>query len=612
MPTTERLTAAKEGNGLDIVGKALDFASFLKMSILAVLPIVLISVPFISLVFYVTSYVDGKVIKDTLGAIEPWFLLANFLAIAGLTVLNRKTIFGFFKGICWKTWAAVLGVFLLALFLRTMVAPLTHRVLFDEDIYADIGKEILLRGKALLCNNGDAAGCYEYDWMKWPSGFPFLLAAGYAIFGIKETVGYYLTAVLGSLSVPLVFLVSYLLTKNVKVGFFAALVLTLAPVHIMWSSTAATEPVLAFFGLLSFMFVIMSAKAEQKDSFRMLALALAALAFAMQIKVDALMLLPIGVGLILFLDKKPQRKTGDFRFLLVWALFFLAITPYLVHMMYATKTDSWGASGEKISLEFFMKNASENFWWWISGYPAIEHPIIFTVFAAIGIIYAGKKDFRTLASLGTWFMAFFVLYAFFYAGSVRYGADVRYQLSGYPPFSILAGMGLFAVTQIGAKIGGMLGKGKHEDLIVALFEVGLALLLLFSFYLYYLPSVATPSPDIMEAHGARLYHDFALESARKLANGCYILSHVPSIFLTDGESSLQTWNGQNELVMRGLFQKTGCIVFDDGYWCTVPPYQESVCKSMFDKYKLDVLYQTTDSVEQRTFTFYQIEKPAGW
>ena len=126
-------------------------------------------------------------------------------------------------------------------------------------------------------------------------------------------------------------------------------------------------------------------------------------------------------------------------------------------------------------------------------------------------------------------------------------------------------------------------------------------------FVYYIPSITTPPKIIQEARQARVYHDLAVDVARELDDDCYILSHVPSIYLVMGKGSLQTWNGQNKQVMDDLFSKTDCIVFDDGFWCNLQPYKSSVCKHMFDSYNLQLIDQYSEN-NGPTYTFFKVSK----
>jgi len=571
----------------------------LKQYIQALSPLILMLLAVGSFVFYSANFIDGKFLKDTLTVSEPIFLFVNFSLIIILFLANFKEIKKQFKNVKKYSWIFLIAVFFLGFILRMYIAPHTHKVFFDEDIYLDTSKEILARGKGSLCNYGDANGCYEYDLMKWPNGYPFVLTIPFLIFGISETVAFNFTALLGSLSVVIIFFIGYLFSKNEKIALFSALLFALIPVHIMWSGTTASEPILVFFTLLSIFFFMLSFKIQKM---RMNALALMVLSYAMQIKIEGGMLLPLIAFIILLFDMNWVKKLRNYRFLLLWILFFILITPYLIHSYYFSKYDPWGAEGKKFGLEYLQKNMSDNVGFWIAGYPSIEHPFLFTIFALVGLIYSFKKYRKTCLFLLIWFGSFFLLYAFFYAGSVRYGVDVRYALSEYPPLILFAGYGIFAITRVISQK----SKMRFNENSVAIL---LAIFILFSFY-FYLPSISTPADKIQESYGARHYHDFVVNNAEKLDDSCCILSHVPSIFLTINKCSLQTWNGQNEVRMKELFSKTDCVVFDDGYWCTLPPYKESVCKSMFDKFKLEVINRFNDTVEQREYTLYKVLKPA--
>jgi hypothetical protein len=260
-------------------------------------------------------------------------------------------------------------------------------------------------------------------------------------------------------------------------------------------------------------------------------------------------------------------------------------------MNFAFKTDPWGSEGQKFGIEYWNRNVPENFWFWIKGYPTIEHPTLFTMFALLGAAFLFSKNKNLGIFLILWFGIFFVLYASFYAGSVRYGVDVRYTLSQYPAFILLAAFGMFFIEESFSK----------NRRLVAIVLVGITIL---SFY-FYLPSISTPANAIEEARQAREYHDFAVANAEKLDENCYVLSHVPSIYLVMNKGSLQTWNGQNTERMKELFERTDCVYFDDGFWCNLEPYKSSVCKHMFDTYNLTEVSR----LEERTghvYTFYKV------
>lgn len=541
------------------------------------------------IVYYAVNYVNPQHIQNTLIYIEPIFLLVNFTLLIAFFILNFKDIINCLKNIKRYAWFTLILIFIVAAFLRFYVVPHTHRVFFDEDIYLDIGKEILTSGKACLCNYGDTNGCYECQQMKWPSGYPFLLSVTFSFFGISENVAFILVSLLGSLSVILVFLIAYLLLKNEKVAIYSAILFALIPVHIMWSGTTASEPVLVFFTLLAAFFFLISFRV---GNWKMHTLAVLSIAYALQIKSEGIVLLPIILIMILLLDRNKWKRFTDKKFIFAWILFIVLIIPYFMHTYYSSLHESWGSTGEMFDFKYAKTNIPENFWFWVAGYPTIEHPVLFTVLMVIGLFYLLKKDRCKGIAISLWFILFFLFYGFFYAGSVRYGVDVRYALSGYPPYIILAGYGIFSLTML---------KKNYED-IISFILIGIILV---SFY-FYLPSIKTAAEDINEAKQARIYHDFAISTANDFDKNCYILTHVPSMYLITGKNSLQTWYGENKNVMNDLFNKTDCIIFDDGFWCNVEPYKSSVCKRMFDDYKLEEISSLL--VDTHNYTFYYVKK----
>jgi 4-amino-4-deoxy-L-arabinose transferase-like glycosyltransferase len=586
----------------------------LAIFIKTIIPYMVVALIFAAIVYAVTSSYPRENIENLVIDLEPKFILPTFALIIILSVVNFKKIHRLFSAVSGRTWIFLLIIFLLGFVLRMYVAPHTHRVLFDEDIYLDMGKEILTEGKNCLCNYGDASGCRECIIMKWPVGHPFVIAVAFFFFGISEAVGYNLVILLGSLTTVVVFLLGYLLFKRDRAALYAALLFALVPVHIMWSASTASEPTLVFFTALAVFFILAAFAVE---NWKMDLLAFAAFAYAVQIKSDAVVMLLLFPVALLLLYKNRLKKLRDFKFLLSFVLFLALVTPYLIHTYYSFLTESWGSEGQKFAVEYAKKNIPENAWFWINGYKNIEHPFLITAFAVVAAVYLLFASKRIALFLIFWFGMFFVLYGFFYAGSVRYGSDVRYALSGYTPLVLLGGFGLFFVDRTLLRFDAsrspeaMSLRKKHRTksvLLNALAPMVLVALILLSFLMYF-TSVATPAVDVMEGTQARTYHDFAVSVAPELADNCYILSHVPSIFLVMGKNSLQTWNGQNSAMMNELFERTDCVIFDDGYWCNLEPYKSSVCKHMFDSYELKLL----DTVEEKTghtYTFYLVEKSA--
>jgi len=566
-----------------------------KQILLKFLPVILVINFFFILFYYFNNYFEDSVLQEYLIQIEPVFLGINFILIIISLLFGFKEIRKVLKDVKNISWIILIIIFAIGFILRMFVAPQTHRVFFDEDIYLDIGKEILTEGKGCLCNYGDSKECYNCILMKWPNGYPFTVAVAFMFFGISESVAFNLEVLLGSISVLLVFGIGYLLSKKEEIGLFSALLFALIPVHIMWSGTTASEPIFIFYTLLSmFGFLVSFKEFNLKTSL----FAMSSLAFALQVRAEGPFLFLIAVAMILLLDEKLKMKINSYKFLIPLIILLSLIMPTLLHVRHSSETDPWGSSGKVFGWEFAKENIPINAWFWFTGYPAIENPIFFTIFAIVGLIYLLKKNLKVAITLGVWFLVIFFLYAFFYAGSVKYGTDVRYAISGYPAFVIFSAYGFYLVQELVSK------KFKHPWVIFLILSI-----IIFASFLYYVPSISTPAEEIMEANQARTYHDFVVEEAEKLDDNCYILTHTPSIFLIMNKGSLQTWYGSNIKVMREIFNRTDCVIFDDNFWCNLDPYKTSVCKHMFDNYELTEISSVKSKDGSHTYTLYRLSNP---
>ena len=114
----------------------------------------------------------------------------------------------------------------------------------------------------------------------------------------------------------------------------------------------------------------------------------------------------------------------------------LFLLPHFLHF-YAVSGHSWGTQGSKFSLEFLAHNLDTNGIYYLNNK---FFPLLITVLALIGLFCPQKgKKWRWLIFL--WFLPFWGIFLFFYAGSYTYGADVRFALTSFMPLAVLAGIG---------------------------------------------------------------------------------------------------------------------------------------------------------------------------
>jgi 4-amino-4-deoxy-L-arabinose transferase-like glycosyltransferase len=536
---------------------------------------------------FVTNSISRNALINYLIHLLPLFLVLTFATLLYFGYKTRKKIIKQFLGIDRNVWFWLIAILFLGLFVR-LVTPQTHRVYFDEDIYENIAQNILNSGRSILCNTGTPTSCEEYILNKQPNAFPFLLSIVFAIFGVKEHAAFGMNVIIGTATIALVFLVTYLLFKKEKIALYASLIFSVIPMHIIWSTTVASEPSLTFFSLLTIFIFLIFIKEKKRDLLYLLA---AVFTFTLQVRYEAVVM---GIVLLMgffFLKKNPKTIFIKHRDSLLFALLIVLFLagPHFVHLSHANKTDSWGASGEKLSLQYVKHNFSTNFMFFFEN---TRHPVVFTVISLIGFLVGMKVYKRETLFVLVWFSAFFGVYLLFYAGSFNFGVDVRYSLSMFPAFAVLAGIGLLVIESFLKSF----TKEFHAVAIVVM-------IVLISFY-FFIPYVTTIWRESFEG---RESHDFSMFVAEtRIDDDCYILTHVPSMYMISGKKALQTWNCRNKEVMKKIFSKTDCVVFDEGYWCQIEPYKSEVCSCLHNDYTLIPIETHDVKGSRHVYTFYNV------
>jgi hypothetical protein len=509
-----------------------------------------------------------------IGRGEPIALLIALLIFIALLAFSYKRVLKAFSGVSRRTWLVLALILISALAFRLLFVPVTTRVFFDEDLYLNTGLNIL-SGQACMCNSGVPA-CTDCILNKAPSAHPFLLSILTLIFGMGATPLAY-AAIVSTLSTLLMFLCAYLFFgKRQEPALLSAVLLSLVPVFIEWSNTAAAEPTILFFAMLSFLFLLLYL--DGKES-RLLFLFAVSLVFAIQTKAETGLILPLfALAIPLFSGFSILKKPA---FYLAFLMVAVLCLPAFLHIYLAAKGSDWGAEGgDKFSFAIFKQNFPINTKFFLFGYQYVAHPFFLTALAVFGLmllILSGR--WRVAAFLLIWFLSFFLLYCAFYAGSVRYGTDVRYTLAYYPALILLA-------ASVGLAM-------KPRALLL------LSAVLIGYFAMTALPQVTTPGPAIREAEGARAYRVFAMDF--QFPPNCTVFSHVSSMYLDRGIPSGQLWYLETPDVFSQA--NSTCLIFDYGYWCSVPPFRDTQCANLLATHS----YQKLGTDPSGEYTYYRMQ-----
>jgi hypothetical protein len=446
----------------------------------------------------------------------------------------------------------------IALTLTLFVAPRTNRIYYDEQIYQSIGHNLADLRLAQMCLDGNVEygrlQCSAGEYNKQPYAYPHLLSLVYRIAGANAKWGFVVNAVAMALTVCAVYLVALIVFSDRRAALFAGLIIALTPQQLVWSGTAAVEPLAS---LASVGAVLAAAHFARSRSTTALVGVGVAAAYALQFRPESFLIVPVIavlVGHVAGAEITRQR---------LWWVLAICLALVAVHVahLYSIRNESWGTTEARFSLSHVVPNFRVNGRFYAGDE---RFPVAYSVLALIGLLSA--RHFVPRMAMLLYFVAFFAIGLLFYAGSYNYGADVRYSLMTYPPVALLGGLGA-------ARIAERLDSTQRVLLGWKVVAAALA----FQF-LWYLPGVRATTE---EAWAARADVRFAEALVAALPPNSYVLTHNPGMFHLWGVNA-----GQMSLIVDqpGRLQflaarYAGGVYLHWNFWCNVDdPVQQSFCR----------------------------------
>jgi hypothetical protein len=309
---------------------------------------------------------------------------------------------------------------------------------------------------------------------------------------------------------------------------------------------------------------------------------IAVAAFALTLRPDSLLILPLIALTLLLL---APREFGAARLWLGAAGGAVVASVSILHLL-AVRNEGWGTTGPQMSWLYAVANVRTNlpFYFWDGRFSAL------CGFAAVvGLVAPGS--WRERVVLLGYFLAFWLVFLFFYAGSYNYGADVRYSLLTYVPVAILAAVGLWRLADFARRVTG----GAWTDRRA----FGTIAVILAAQFLWYLPLVRETGE---EAWAARADVTFAKQMAARLPPNSIVLTHNPSMFHLWNLSAAQlsVTRGDPHAIDRLLTRFAGGVYLHWNYWCNVPdPVQNSFCQAGLN----DFPHELVESRRERDYKF---------
>lgn len=515
-----------------------------------------------------------------------WSLeVCALLAAVCIVVITRDVL----RGLSGRDLAVMAAISALALVLTLLVAPRTHRIFYDEQIYQGVGQNLTDLKRAQVCNDGTVEygrlECRRAEYNKQPYAYPHLLGVAYRLVGVREVVPFAVNAAALVVTLWAVYVWVVLVFGDRTAAAFAALILATVPHQVLWSATAAVEPTASLACALA-----MVAAAYAVQSRRPCALATVSVltAYAAQFRPESLLIAgPIAVLVWRrHSGRVPMRSLG-------WAL-LLTLVLLAVHVahLYAVRNEGWGTTGPRLALAYVWPNLRVNGPFYVNDE---RFPGLYTALALCGLWTRERWRGRMATSL--YFAAFFGIGLLFYAGSYDYGADVRYSVLTYPPVAVLGGLGAARVTGWMAAYTSVRG---------AAAVVAGALVVHAT---WYTPVMRATTE---EAWAPRADVRYARAFAGRLPPDAYVLTQNPSMFhvwgINAGQISLVT---TNPLYLTYLqLRHPGTLYVHWNYWCNVPDQvQQEFCRRALAAAPVEMVGEYRER-DQR-FAFYRIAPRAA-
>lgn len=503
-------------------------------------------------------------LREELRVSEFWILEALSLAVIVTTVAGLRQIA---SAVSARDRVVLVSVCALA-FALVLVAPRTNRIFYDEQIYQGIARNLSDLHLAQMCNDGTVEyghlQCWRNEYNKQPYGFPYLVSLGYRVAGVSDGVAHWLNTSLCAATAGALFLLTLLLTGNRLAAGLAGLSFALIPEQLRWSHTAASEPSAAFVCTLAVLAAVVFARSRTTTALVWVA---CASSFAAYFRAETILVLPVAGVMIIASARSELRRER-----LWWAaaLGALLLVPEIAHLA-AVRNEGWGTSDQRFSLAYLAHNLWTNGTFYLGDH---RFPPILTALAILGL-----TQFRATFTIAVWWLLFWGVFLFFYAGSYDYGADVRYSLLSYPPLAVLAGVGgSWVAATVQRRFPAATWAGPAVASIV-LFQSTL-----------YLPWVRAVGE---EAWAARADVAFAKMVARELPPNAIVLTHNPSMFHIWGVSAAQLSIAAEEpgYVRSELSRRySGGVYLHWNFWCnTSDPAQVRFCEQARSNFPVELL-----------------------
>ncbi|MCK5023626.1 MAG: glycosyltransferase family 39 protein [Candidatus Aenigmarchaeota archaeon] len=367
-----------------------------------------------------------------------------------LFLLNINTIFRAFKKVKKETWLILLSILVIGFLLRS-----TNYVYGNgyDGLFSPASAKVLLNSniQAWNCAMGSDENCYTYSQNLAPPGYSYLIFLSFIVFGVNDINAMIISSILGTLNILIIFLISYLLFKNERVGLYAAVCFALIPFDIVLSATSGMRTTSLFFTGFAFLIFTMALK---KHDVKMWSLAAISLSYSIYVRQENfLMILPM--MLFFIIEKKAWKNTMRrintgliVKYFIPLAIFIVSQIPVQHWVMLADR----GPSMFVLSNFPIVSIAIIKMLLYDPILRTSYYNILMTSAFFISLLFIFKrrnKESKLMCIIWLWFLSYFVMYSA-YLQCIGFPEVFCYEYLRYTqglliPYAILAGIVLFNV-----------------------------------------------------------------------------------------------------------------------------------------------------------------------
>lgn len=501
-----------------------------------------------------------------------------FLSLLAFLIVSFRDIKKIIGKLSLRTKVITAIITIVGFMFRIFIPAKQHIILYDEMWYLEAAKNIVQYGDV---------GIYAKSM-----GWPFLISLVFRFTEPSNMTGIFITAIIGSISITLMFLLTYTITKNQLLGIISAILFAISPVHIRWSSTSETNIASLFFILLA---VTLFFTYYRSYKTTILLAVSSTIAFAATFRPENYILFPLFIiGAVLF-RKKRSLPSVFIKIAIPLFIAFVLTIPNLIQVLDFQTGNDWissDTSGKMVGENWSIKNLVQN----TSYIPKIFSKMIILIplFFLMGLLPMFNAKKRELIFMTFWSILLAGVY--FTSWFQTLSGPERFYMSFYPIIFFIASIGIIGFIRYIKKF----VPKKHSVSIMIIFLVAILILII-------------PS--------AQFASDFSSDSDRELAtiipelaeedidNSCLIIANWPTLIAATTDFSVI--DTRYYLNNSKEFENITCTLFYSDITCnsnlSMPFIEESktVCAEIEKKYEFKKIKSyELDSME---YSFFKIE-----